>query len=110
MRTEPGPPTEAAPAADDGDDVEGSVVVMEAVRVSKTPYSVRGGRRETAVTAVRRSARMTPDETGVRRHSPSVRAAMTDPNSIQRTLSANDYAYVPNEALANTHARCRRRR
>ena len=52
---------------------------------------------------VRRSARMTPDSSGARRHSPSVRAAMTH-NSIQRTLSANDYAYVPNEALENTHA------
>ena len=103
MRTEHAPaPAEAAPAPpagddDDGNDVRGSVVVMEAVRTpTRLLTSVRG--RETAVTTVRRSARMTPDSSGVRRHSPSVRAAM-DPNSIQRTLSANDYAYVPNGAL-----------
>ena len=86
----------------DADDMSGSVVVMETVRTPNRLLDAVDGHK-TVVTPVRRSARKTPDADGVSHHSSSVRRAMTH-NSIQRTLSANDYAYAPNDALGDVHA------
>ena len=86
----------------DADAMSGSVVVMETVRTPNRLLDAVDGHK-TVVTPVRRSARMTPDADGVSHHSSSVQRAMTH-NSIQRTLSANDYAYAPNDALGNVHA------
>ena len=86
----------------DADVMSGSVVVMETVRTPNRLLDAVDGHK-TVVTPVRRSARKTPDADGVSHHSSSVQRAMTH-NSIQRTLSANDYAYAPNDALGDVHA------
>ena len=86
----------------DADAMSGSVVVMETVRTPNRLLDAVDGHK-TIVTPVRRSARKTPDADGVSHHSSSVQRAMTH-NSIQRTLSANDYAYAPNDALGDVHA------
>ena len=86
----------------DADAMSGSVVVMATVRTPNRLLDAVDGHK-TVVTPVRRSARKTPDADGVSHHSSSVQRAMTH-NSIQRTLSANDYAYAPNDALGNVHA------
>ena len=86
----------------DADAMSGSVVVMETVRTPNRLLDAVDGHK-TVVTPVRRSARKTPDADGVSHHSSSVQRAMTH-NSIQRTLSANDYAYAPNDALGDVHA------
>ena len=86
----------------DADAMSGSVVVMATVRTPNRLLDAVDGHK-TVVTPVRRSARKTPDADGVSHHSSSVQRAMTH-NSIQRTLSANDYAYAPNDALGDVHA------